>query len=148
MQVKFLDSFANTFKFQAGHEFVAAAEPPPPPRYSRSGGGRYGGGHYGTYGGGSIATFVNAVPKNPLEAMMKKDMLAVIFVSILVGFALTRIESTRSELIVKFLEGVNLIAEFCIWARANKSDSYAVKIEQHMAALPTSGPKGVKPRWR
>ena len=61
-----------------------------------------------------IATFVAAIPRNPLEAMVNKDMLAVIFTSILVGFALTRIETTRADLIVKFLEGVNLVAEFCI----------------------------------
>jgi dicarboxylate/amino acid:cation (Na+ or H+) symporter, DAACS family len=61
-----------------------------------------------------IATFVNAVPRNPLEAMLKKDMLAVIFTSILVGFALTRIDSTRAGLLIQFLEGVNQVAEFCI----------------------------------
>ena len=38
-----------------------------------------------------VNTIVNVVPRNPLEAMVKKDMLAVIFTAFLVGIALTRI---------------------------------------------------------
>ena len=61
-----------------------------------------------------VETFVNAVPKNPLEAFMKKDMLAVIFTSILVGIALTQIDPTKSARIVELLEGINQVSEFII----------------------------------
>ena len=61
-----------------------------------------------------IDTFVNAVPKNPLKALVEKDMLAVIFTAILVGVALTQIEPTRAALLIQFLEGVNQITEFII----------------------------------
>ena len=61
-----------------------------------------------------VETFVNAVPKNPLEAFTKKDMLAVIFTSILVGIALTQIDKDKAAGIIDFLEGVNQITEFII----------------------------------
>src|SRR4051794_28079291 len=52
-----------------------------------------------------INTFVNIVPRNPLEAFLKKDMLAVIFTALVVGIALTRIEPGRARTIVELLEG-------------------------------------------
>jgi dicarboxylate/amino acid:cation (Na+ or H+) symporter, DAACS family len=61
-----------------------------------------------------IETFVNMVPKNPLEAFVKKDMLAVIFTSILFGIALTQIEPTKAARIIELLEGVSQITEFVI----------------------------------
>lgn len=61
-----------------------------------------------------VETFVNVVPKNPLEAFLKKDMLAVIFTSILVGIALTQIEPAKAARIVELLEGVNQITEWVI----------------------------------
>ena len=54
------------------------------------------------------------MPKNPLEAFTKKDMLAVIFTSILVGIALTQIDKDKAAGIIDFLEGVNQITEFII----------------------------------
>lgn len=61
-----------------------------------------------------INTFVNVVPRNPLEAFAKKDMLAVIFTAIIVGIALTRIESHRAKLMIDLLEVVNQIADFIL----------------------------------
>ncbi len=61
-----------------------------------------------------VSTFVNIVPRNPLESLIKKDMLAIIFTAILVGVGLTQIEATRARPIIELLEGVNQIAEFCI----------------------------------
>jgi len=61
-----------------------------------------------------IDTLTNVVPRNPLEAFLKKDMLAVIFTSILVGIALTRIAPDRAKLVTEFLEGVNQITDFII----------------------------------
>lgn len=61
-----------------------------------------------------VETFVNVVPKNPLEAFLKKDMLAVIFTSILVGVALTQIDRDKAARIVELLEGVNQVTEFVI----------------------------------
>jgi dicarboxylate/amino acid:cation (Na+ or H+) symporter, DAACS family len=61
-----------------------------------------------------IETFVNVIPKNPLKAFTEKDMLAVIFTSILVGIALTQIDPTKAKVIVEFLEGVNQVTEFII----------------------------------
>ncbi|MBA4186875.1 MAG: dicarboxylate/amino acid:cation symporter [Planctomycetaceae bacterium] len=61
-----------------------------------------------------INTFVNVVPKNPLESFMKKDMLAVIFTSLVVGIALTRMDPEKARLMVDLLEGVNQIADFIL----------------------------------
>ena len=61
-----------------------------------------------------IDTFVNVVPKNPLKAFAEKDMLAVIFTAVLVGIALTRIEPSRAQALLAFLEGVSQITEFVI----------------------------------
>jgi DAACS family dicarboxylate/amino acid:cation (Na+ or H+) symporter len=61
-----------------------------------------------------INTFVNIVPRTPLEALVKKDMLAIIFTAILVGIGLTQIDPHKSQLIVELLEGINQVAEFCI----------------------------------
>ena len=61
-----------------------------------------------------IDTFVNIVPKNPLEAFVKKDMLAVIFSALIVGIALTRIDPSKARVIIDLLEGVNQIADFIL----------------------------------
>jgi DAACS family dicarboxylate/amino acid:cation (Na+ or H+) symporter len=61
-----------------------------------------------------INTFVNIVPKNPLEAFLNKEMLAVIFTSLVVGIALTRMAPERAGLIINLLEGVNDIADFVL----------------------------------
>ncbi len=61
-----------------------------------------------------IDTFVNIVPRNPLEAFAKKDMLAVIFSALIVGIALTRIDPEKAKAILDLLEGVNQIADFIL----------------------------------
>ena len=61
-----------------------------------------------------INTFVNIIPRNPLEAFLKKDMLAVIFSALVVGIALTRIEPGTARTIIDLLEGVNQIADFIL----------------------------------
>ena len=72
-----------------------------------------------------IYTFVNIIPRNPLDAFVKKDMLAVIFSALIVGIALTRIEPGTARTIVDLLEGVNQIADF-ILRLAMKIAPYAV----------------------
>jgi DAACS family dicarboxylate/amino acid:cation (Na+ or H+) symporter len=61
-----------------------------------------------------ISTFVNIVPRNPLEAFLKKDMLAVIFTALVVGIALTRMKPERSKVMIEFLEAVNDVADFIL----------------------------------
>src|SRR4029078_8325217 len=61
-----------------------------------------------------INTFVNIIPRNPLEAFLKKDMLAVIFSALVTGIALTRIEPGTARTIIDLLEGVNQIADFIL----------------------------------
>src|SRR4051812_24392382 len=61
-----------------------------------------------------VQTFVNVVPRNPLEAFLHKDMLAVIFTALVVGIALTRMDPDKARLITDLLEGVNLIADFIL----------------------------------
>lgn len=61
-----------------------------------------------------IQTFVNIVPRNPLKAFVEKEMLAIIFTSILVGVALTRIDPERSRLLIEILEGVNAVTDYII----------------------------------
>lgn len=72
-----------------------------------------------------INTFVNIVPRNPLEALLKKDMLAVIFTALVVGIALTRMQPDRAKLMIELLEGVNFIADF-ILRMAMRVAPYAV----------------------
>lgn len=61
-----------------------------------------------------VNTFVNIVPANPFQALVDKDMLAIIFTALLVGVALTRIEENKARQIIELLEGVNQIADFII----------------------------------
>jgi DAACS family dicarboxylate/amino acid:cation (Na+ or H+) symporter len=61
-----------------------------------------------------VSTFVNIVPANPFLAMVDKDMLAIIFTALLVGIALTRIETEKAKAILNLLEGINQIADFVI----------------------------------
>ncbi|AWM41965.1 Proton glutamate symport protein [Gemmata obscuriglobus] len=66
-----------------------------------------------------VQTFVNVVPANPLVAFVEKDMLAIVFTGLLVGFALTRIEPARAAPLVAVLEGVNQVTEVIVrWAMA------------------------------
>jgi DAACS family dicarboxylate/amino acid:cation (Na+ or H+) symporter len=62
---------------------------------------------------------VNIIPANPFKAFVEKDMLAIIFTGLLVGFALTRIEPHFARSLIEVLEGINRIAEVIIrWAMA------------------------------
>src|SRR5437660_15532 len=66
-----------------------------------------------------VQTFVNVVPANPFKAFVDKDMLAIIFTGLLVGFALTRIETHFAKTLIEVLEGINRVAEVVIrWAMA------------------------------
>lgn len=66
-----------------------------------------------------IDTLTNVVPANPLEALLNKDMLAIVFTGLLVGFALTKIDPARAATLSSFLEGVNQVTEVIVrWAMA------------------------------
>jgi DAACS family dicarboxylate/amino acid:cation (Na+ or H+) symporter len=56
--------------------------------------------------GFGINTFVNIVPRNPVDAAAKTDMLAVIFFALVFGIALTLIPSQKSEPVQRVLEGL------------------------------------------
>lgn len=53
-----------------------------------------------------INTFVNIVPRNPIDAAAKTDMLAVIFFALVFGIALTLIPREKSEHVQKLLDGI------------------------------------------
>ncbi|MCS7047050.1 MAG: dicarboxylate/amino acid:cation symporter, partial [Gemmataceae bacterium] len=54
-----------------------------------------------------IDTLINIVPTNPIEAMARMDMLAVIFTAMLFGIALNQLETEKARTLTKVLEGVN-----------------------------------------
>ncbi len=56
-----------------------------------------------------IQTLVNIVPRNPFSVIAKPnpDMLALIFISLIVGIALTLINKSRAEPLIRLLEGIN-----------------------------------------
>ncbi len=56
--------------------------------------------------GFGINTFVNIVPRNPIQAAANTDMLAVIFFALMFGIALTLIPRGKSEPVQKVLEGL------------------------------------------
>jgi DAACS family dicarboxylate/amino acid:cation (Na+ or H+) symporter len=63
--------------------------------------------------------FVDIVPANPLKAMVEKDMLAIIFTGLLVGFAVTKLDAHYAKALTDLLEAVNRVAEQVIrWAMA------------------------------
>ena len=67
--------------------------------------------------GFGLDTFLNIVPRNPLAAMVQMDMLAVIFVALLIGIGLTKIDAERSQHVVRLLEGINdLMVVIIGWA--------------------------------
>jgi DAACS family dicarboxylate/amino acid:cation (Na+ or H+) symporter len=63
--------------------------------------------------------FLAIVPRNPVEAMARMDMLAVIFFSIVFGAALTMIPKDRAAPMVRVLEGLGdvviKIIDFAMW---------------------------------
>jgi dicarboxylate/amino acid:cation (Na+ or H+) symporter, DAACS family len=58
--------------------------------------------------GFGINTFVNIVPRNPLDAMVKGDMLGIIFFSLVLGIALTRLPALKAKPFLNALEGLGL----------------------------------------
>ena len=56
-----------------------------------------------------IQTLVNVVPRNPFSSVARPspDMLALIFVTLVVGIALTQIDKERAQPLIRVLEGIN-----------------------------------------
>lgn len=59
-----------------------------------------------------IQTLVNIVPRNPLAVVARPnpDMLALIFVALMAGIALTLIVQDKAQPVIRLLEGVNEIS--------------------------------------
>ncbi|MFQ3649436.1 MAG: cation:dicarboxylase symporter family transporter, partial [Gemmataceae bacterium] len=57
----------------------------------------------GTFG---VSTFVEMIPRNPIQAMANTDMLAVIVFALLVGLGITRLPAEQSATLVGLLEGI------------------------------------------
>jgi DAACS family dicarboxylate/amino acid:cation (Na+ or H+) symporter len=53
-----------------------------------------------------IQTFVNFIPRNPIDAAVRGDMVAVIFFSLMLGIALTMIPAENGHVWRHFLEGL------------------------------------------
>jgi len=53
-----------------------------------------------------VNTFVEIVPRNPVQSAATGDMLGLIFFSLVFGIALTLIAAERSGPVIRFLEGV------------------------------------------
>ncbi|MGE5927877.1 MAG: dicarboxylate/amino acid:cation symporter, partial [Gemmatimonadota bacterium] len=56
--------------------------------------------------GFGVNTFVNIIPRNPIDAAARGDMLAVIFTALVFGIALTRIAAERAAPVMRVLEGI------------------------------------------
>lgn len=54
-----------------------------------------------------ISTFVNIIPRNPLQAAVQMDMLGVIFFALLVGVGLTIIDRERANVMLTVLDGLS-----------------------------------------
>lgn len=50
---------------------------------------------------------INIVPTNPVKALIDGNMLQVIFLGLLFGLILTLIKKSKSEMLIKFLDGAN-----------------------------------------
>lgn len=57
--------------------------------------------------GFGIGTFVNIIPRNPVDAAAKGEMLSLIFFTLVFGIALTRIPRDMSAPVIRVLEGVS-----------------------------------------
>jgi DAACS family dicarboxylate/amino acid:cation (Na+ or H+) symporter len=53
-----------------------------------------------------ISTFVNIVPRNPVQAAADMDMLALIFFSLIFGAALTMIPKAKADPVIAMLDGI------------------------------------------
>ncbi len=54
-----------------------------------------------------IDFIVNLVPMNPINAMANGDMLQIVFFAVIFGVTLTMIDRSKSEPVIKFLDGVS-----------------------------------------
>ena len=59
----------------------------------------------GSAGEFGINTFVNIIPRNPIDAAASGDMLAIIFFSLVLGVALTMIPRDAAAPVLRFLDG-------------------------------------------
>ncbi len=55
----------------------------------------------------AIDVLVNIVPTNPIKTLVEGNMLQVIFLALLFGTILTLIKREKSEILIKFLDGLN-----------------------------------------
>lgn len=53
-----------------------------------------------------VSTFVEIVPRNPVQAAADMDMLALIFFSLILGAALTMIPKEKADPVIKVLDGL------------------------------------------
>jgi len=60
-------------------------------------------------GGFGIDLFVKMVPRNPVQAMANGEMLAVIFLALMLGVAMTLIPREKAEPMVRFMESLSHI---------------------------------------
>ncbi|VTS05539.1 dicarboxylate/amino acid:cation symporter [Tuwongella immobilis] len=61
-----------------------------------------------------IQTFIDIVPRNPLQSMVNMEMLSVIFFALLVGIGITRLKAEHNQLMQNFLESVGELMVFII----------------------------------
>ena len=59
-------------------------------------------------GGFGINTFVNIVPRNPVDAAARGDLLGLIFFALIFGIALTRLPADKMQPVKHVLEGIAL----------------------------------------
>lgn len=64
--------------------------------------------------GFGIQTFVNIIPRNPVDAAARGDMLALIFFALVFGVALTRIPPEAARPVVRLLEGISYVVTVII----------------------------------
>ncbi len=66
-----------------------------------------------------VSTFINIVPRNPLAAAVRGDLIAFIFFTIVVGVALSRVPKRTAEPVLRVLEGIaqaiNVMIGFAMW---------------------------------
>jgi DAACS family dicarboxylate/amino acid:cation (Na+ or H+) symporter len=64
--------------------------------------------------GFGVQTFVNIIPRNPVDAAAKGEMLSLIFFALVFGVALTRIPPEAARPVLRLLEGVSYVVTVII----------------------------------
>ena len=64
--------------------------------------------------GFGVNTFVNIIPRNPVDAAAKGEMLSLIFFALIFGIALTRIPPEKARPVVRLLEGIAYVVTVII----------------------------------